>query len=460
MSTTAPITSPTPLDYDSRIDSDRIIATIIRRLMPFLCLLFIVNYLDRTNVAMAKLQMLADTGITNSAYGLASGMFFIGYFIFEVPSNLILQRVGARIWITRIMVTWGLISAALMFVRGPQSFYWLRFLLGAAEAGFFPGIVLYLTYWIPSRRRASVLATFLTATAVSGIVGNPLAGILMKMEGIANLHGWQWLFLLEGIIPILLGVITWFILPDRPSQARWLTPPEKEILENELARENPSTPARQSPLSTQHPALSTPSHHVAEMRDALTDARLWLLSVIYFMIIMGLYGFVYWVPSIIKSVTAASDLQIGFLSAIPSIVGAVTMILIARHADRHNERRWHVATTATIAACGVVLVTRCHTTAFTVLTLCIAAVGIFGSLGPFWALATRFLRAGAAAAGIAIVNSIGALAGFVAPYAIGYLKDTTGGYAGLLIVAAALACGAILVLLVPRAVDRAESLPV
>ncbi len=369
MSTTSPLTSPTPLDYSSRPDSDRIIATIIRRLMPFLCLLFIVNYLDRTNVAMAKLKMLADTGISDRAYGLASGMFFIGYFIFEVPSNLILQRVGARIWITRIMVTWGLISAALMFVRGPQSFYWLRFLLGAAEAGFFPGIVLYLTYWIPSRRRASVLATFLTATAVSGIVGNPLAGILMKMEGIANLHGWQWLFLLEGIIPILLGVVTWFILPDRPSQARWLTAPEKEILENELAREH------------QHS-----EHHVAEIRDALTDARLWLLSVIYFMIIMGLYGFVYWVPSIIKSVTEASDLQIGFLSAIPSIVGAVTMILIARHADRHNERRWHVATTATIAACGVVMVTRCHATASTVITLSIAAVGIFGSLGPFWAL--------------------------------------------------------------------------
>ncbi|HEX3356802.1 MAG TPA: MFS transporter [Tepidisphaeraceae bacterium] len=441
MSSTTPVTSPdlTTLDYATRIDEDRIIATIIRRLMPFLCLLFIVNYLDRTNVAMAKLQMLADTGISNRTYGLASGMFFIGYFIFEVPSNLILQRVGARIWITRIMLTWGLISGAMMFVRGPQSFYGLRFLLGAAEAGFFPGIVLYLTYWIPSRRRASVLATFLTATAVSGIVGNPLAGVLMKMEGIANLHGWQWLFLLEGIIPVLLGIITWFILPDRPSQARWLTAAEKEILENELARE------------TQHS-----QHHVAEMRDALADSRLWLLSVIYFMIIMGLYGFVYWVPSIIKSVTAVSDLQIGFLSAIPSIVGAVTMVLIAHHADRHNERRWHVATTAIIAACGVVLITRCHSTVPTMFALSLAAIGIFGSLGPFWALATRFLRASAAAAGIAIVNSVGALAGFVAPYAIGWLKDTTGGYSGLLIVAAALACGAVLVLCIPRAVDRAE----
>ncbi len=300
-------------------DERRIISAVIAKLIPFLCLLFLVNYLDRTNIAMAKLRMLGDTGIGESAYGLGAGMFFLGYFLFEVPSNLILEKVGARIWMTRIMITWGLISACMMFVQGAYSLYVLRFLLGAAEAGFFPGIVLYLTYWIPERRRASVLAWFLTATAVSGIVGNPLAGVLMKMDGLLALHGWQWLFLIEGIAPVILGVVTLLLLPDRPIKAKWLSTSDREWLEGQLANES-----------------SHSGHHVADLKQALTGLRLWHLSAIYFMLMMGLYGFIYWLPSIIKSITEASDLKTGMLSAIPCTVASITMVLIGRHADHHN----------------------------------------------------------------------------------------------------------------------------
>jgi D-galactonate transporter len=414
------------------------VAKIVRRLVPFLCLLYVVNYLDRTNVAMAKLKMLADTGLDEAVYGLGAGLFFIGYFIFEVPSNLILERVGARRWITRIMVTWGIVSACMMFVQGKWSFYGLRFLLGAAEAGFFPGIVLYLTYWVPSRHRASIMAMFLTSTAVSGIVGSPLAGLLMELDGVAGLRGWQWLFLVEGILPVLLGVATLLLLPDKPADVRWLTDSEKRWIADELRRET-----RQS------------THHVGTLRHALADRRLWLLALLYFLLIMGLYGFSYWAPTIIKAATHASDLRVGLLAAIPSAVAAVSMVLIGRHADRHDERRRHIAATACIAAAGVAVLPWCRSGPSVVAALCVAAVGIFSSLGPFWALATRFLRGTSAAGGIATVNSIGCLAGFVAPYAIGYFHKTTGHFTtGLLLVAASLAAAALVVLSIPAVVDR------
>ncbi|HTL28596.1 MAG TPA: MFS transporter [Tepidisphaeraceae bacterium] len=418
-----------------------IVAVIVRRLVPFLCLIFLVNYLDRTNVAMAKLAMLKDTGISESQYGYAAGFFFfIGYFIFEVPSNLILERVGARIWITRIMVSWGLICSALMFAHNATSFYILRFLLGVAEAGFFPGIVLYLTYWIPSSRRAGVLAAFLISTAVSGLVGNPLAGLLMKMDGLGGLHGWQWLFVIEGLMPISLGAVTFVILPDKPKDAKWLSADEVNWIEAELSREH----------------VDHHGHHVAELKLALRDHRLWLLGVIYFMLIMGLYGFIFWVPTIVKSAGTLTNFQVGLISAIPFLVAAVSMVLIGRHADHKNERRAHVATCAIVAAIGMAIISQCHTVASVIPALCFAAIGIFGSLGPFWALSTRFLKGTAAAGGIAIVNSIGACAGMVAPSAVGWAKERYNSFTyGLLLVSAALVCGAVLVMLVPKRVDRA-----
>lgn len=421
-------------------DASRATAKITSRLIPFLCLLFLVNYLDRTNVAMAKLPMVAEGRLTEASYGLGAGLFFVGYFLFEVPSNLILQKVGARRWIARIMISWGIISAAMMFTRGKYSFYLIRFLLGFAEAGFFPGIVLYLTYWVPSQRRARVLSTFLTATAISGLVGTPLAGALMMLDGRGGLRGWQWVFLLEGIPPVLLGVavLLFPLLPDRPAGARWLSAGERQWIEEELAKDD------------LHPHV----HRVADLERAFVDGRLWLLSAIYFLLIMGLYGFIYWLPTIVHSLAGVSDFKVGLLSAIPYLVGAAGMVCIGAHADRSGERRRHVAVCALVGAAGIALVTICHHPSTGLLALCLAAVGIFGTLGPFWAIPTRYLRGMAAAGGIAIINSIGALAGLVAPTAIGVAKRTTGQFtAGLLVVSAALALGAALVLCVPSTAD-------
>ncbi|MDP9172546.1 MAG: MFS transporter [Planctomycetota bacterium] len=425
---------------DIEITGSQALSKIHSRLLPFLCLLFIVNYLDRTNVAMAKLTMLADAHLTNATYGLGAGLFFIGYFFFEVPSNLILHRVGARRWIARIMITWGLCSAAMFLTRGPRSFYALRFLLGLAEAGFFPGIVFYLTYWIPVRQRARALALFLTATAISGAIGNPLAGLLLKLDGLAGLHGWQWLFILEGVPPIVLGILilSSSALPDCPADAAWLSAEQVKWIEDELAREG------------EHPRAS----HVADLRAA-ADGRLALLSMIYFLLIMGLYGIVYWVPSIVKSMTGSSNAMVGLMSALPFVIGAVTMVAIGAHADRTDERRWHVAVCALTGAIGIAALAASTGTAVGMTALCVAAVGIFGTLGPFWAIPTRYLRGTAAAGGLAVINSIGALSGFVAPYAIGYAKDRTGSYAaGLLVVAVSLALGSMLVLCVPRETDE------
>lgn len=415
-----------------------LIPRIIWRLVPFLALLYVVNYLDRTNIAMAKLRMLADTGISEYAYGLGAGLFFIGYFLFEFPSNLIMERVGARIWLARIMISWGIVSTAMMFVSGPVSFYWLRFLLGLTEAGFFPGVVLYLTYWVPSRRRAGAMAAFATSTAISGLVGNPLAGLLMNLNGVGGLHGWQWLFLLEGLMPIGLGFVVLAFLPDRPRQATWLAPHEKDWLERELAAENQSS-----------------HRHAADLKHALTNPHLWLLSVNYFMFIMGFFGFIYWLPTIVKEVSGGSDVQVGFLSAIPYLVASISMVIIGHHADRHNERRWHAAICMLVAAGGMAVIPFCQSTWATILWFCIAGIGIWSTIAPFWTLSTRYLCGSAAAGGIAIINSIGCLAGFVAPYIIGWVKMSTGSFVGgMLVVAGSLVCGAILVLCVPRAVDR------
>jgi MFS family permease len=416
------------------------LAQISRRLLPFLCVLFIFNYIDRTNIAMAKLQMQSDRHLTESQYAWGAGFFFVGYFLFEVPSNLILHRVGARRWIARIMISWGLISAATLFARGPVSLICLRFILGVAEAGFFPGIILYLTFWVPAKQRARMLAIFLTSTAVSGIVGNPLAGWIMKLDGFAGLHGWQWVFLLEGIPSVLLGVgiLALPLLPDRPALAGWLSPPQRQWIEDELLRDGG------------HPDLN----HVVELRAAAGDWRLWLLSAIYFLLVMGLYGFVYWVPTLVKMFAGGSNFHAGLLSAIPYFAATIGMVLIGGHADRSGRRRRHVAACAFIGSVGIVAVTLSHHPFTGMASLCLAAIGIFGTLGPFWCIPTRYLRGTAAAGGIAIINSIGALAGFVVSPVIGWAKDHTGHYtAGLLVVAASLALGAMLVLAIPRSAD-------
>jgi ACS family tartrate transporter-like MFS transporter len=341
------------------------------------------------------------------------------------------------------MITWGVCSAAMMLTRGAWSFYTIRFLLGIAEAGFFPGIVYYLMHWIPQRQRARSMSVFLTSTATSGVIGTPLAGALMKMDGMAGLHGWQWLFLLEGIPPVLLGmgILALGLLPERPADAAWLAEDERDWIEGQLEQDG------------SHQAVG----HIGGLRAAAMDSRLWLLSAIYFMLVMGLYGFVYWVPTLIKRLTEVPDAKVGLLAAIPYLVGAGTMVVIGKWADGSGRRQVAVAVCALIGAAGLLGLCASGTALMGIGSLCVAAIGIFGTLGPFWAIPTRYLRGRAAAGGIAVINSGGAIAGYVAPKAIGSAMELAHSPNwGLGIVAAALTVGAGLVMCVPGRIDAAQ----
>jgi ACS family tartrate transporter-like MFS transporter len=405
-----------------------------RRLIPFLFVLYIVAYLDRINVGFAALQMQADLGFGDAVYGLGAGIFFIGYFLFEVPSNLILERVGPRFWISRIMITWGLVSSAMMFVRDPATFYALRFLLGVAEAGFFPGMILYLTYWFPAAERARAVAKFMTATAMAGVIGGPVSGALLELDGLAGLAGWQWLFLVEGIPAVVLGVVVVVFLTDRPEHATWLEPAQRTWLAERLEAERAATSQR----------------HGASLRRALVHPRVWSLGILYFVLVLGVYGVSLWLPQMISTRVRASELEVGILTAIPYAVAAVAMVLTGRHSDRSGERRWHVALPALAGAAGLAASALVEAPALGVLGLCLAALGIWSSLGPFWTLPTAFLSGTAAAGGIALVNSVGNLGGFVGPWVLGLLKDATGDFrAGLAFLALGLAAAAALALRMP-----------
>lgn len=395
-------------DYEQAL-----LARIRWRLIPFMFLLYIVSYLDRVNVGFASLQMNREVGLSASVYGLGAGIFFIGYFLFEVPSNLIMERVGARAWIARIMITWGIISAAMMFTRGAASFFTLRFLLGLAEAGFFPGMILYLTYWFPERERAKTVALFMTANALAGVVGGPLSGVLLTLHGIGGLSGWQWLFLLEGIPAVLLGVAVLMYMPNGPRDATWLTVEERAWLGERLASEQSG-------------------HDHRTVRQLLANGQVWMFSALYFALVVALYSISFWLPQILKRLSGSSDLIVGFVSALPYVVAATGMVLIGRHSDRTGERRWHVAGPALLAAMGLVLSAYAQSPVLAVMAVSVAALGIWGALGPFWAMPTAVLRGTSAAAGIAWINSVGNLGGFVGPYGVGYLKDLTGGFAAAL----------------------------
>ncbi|MDR3452343.1 MAG: MFS transporter [Rhodoferax sp.] len=403
------------------------------RLIPFLLLCYIVSYLDRVNVGFAKLQMLQDLNLSETVYGLGAGIFFIGYFLFEVPSNVILHRVGARLWIARIMVSWGVISAAMMFVSSATSFYVVRFLLGAAEAGFFPGVILYLTYWYPAERRGRMTALFMTAVALSGVIGGPLSGWIMhSLGGVSGLKAWQWLFILEGLPSMVMGIVTFFYLDDRIDHAKWLTAEEKALLEHNIVVEN----AGKQNL---------------KIGAVFASARIWLMSLIYFSFVMGLYGVSFWLPTIIKATGVKDALQIGLLSAIPFAFGAVAMVMVSRSADRQRERRWHIAIPALLGAAGLVLSALwAQNTVLAMAALTLATMGILTTLPLFWSLPTAFLVGTGAAAGIALINSLGNLAGFASPFAVGWLKDLTQSTnAGMYLLAASMVLGALLTLSVP-----------
>ncbi|MCQ8187159.1 MFS transporter [Streptomyces rugosispiralis] len=383
---------------------------VVRRIVPFLILCYVASYLDRVNVGFAKLQMSDDLGFSEAAYGLGAGLFFIGYFLLEVPSNLMLQRVGARTWIARIMISWGLVSAAFMFVTNEATFYVLRFLLGAAEAGFYPGVILYCTYWFPSHRRARVIAMFMSAIPVAGIFGNPLSGWIMdSFQGVNGWQGWQWMFLLEAVPALLVGVMTLCYLDDGVRDAKWLTDEEKAVVERAVAEDS--------------------AHRTVHGRslDAFREPRVWLMCLIYFCFVMGQYALTFWMPTFVESTGIDGNLAIGVLSAVPFLAALVAMNLFGRSADKRRERRWHLVVPSLMGAVGFSLAAVWNgSTALSLTALSVAAAGVLTCAPLFWSLPTAFLGGTAAAAGLAIINSVGNLAGFVSPYMIGALKDATG----------------------------------
>lgn len=405
-----------------------------RRVVPILLIGYIVAYLDRVNVGFAKLRMLVDLQFSETVYGLGAGIFFLGYFFFEVPSNYFLHRVGARIWIARIMITWGVLSALTLLIKTPTEFFILRFLLGAAEAGFFPGVILYITQWYPARLRGRITALFMTGIAICSALGSLVSGWIMSaLDGVAALHGWQWLFLLEAIPALAMGIVIFRFLVDKASDASWLTANEKASLLADLRTDE---------------GQKVPKAFSA----AFGDPRVWLACLTYFCAMTGLYGISFWLPTIISEMGVKIPWQIGLISAIPYTIAGIGMVLVGRSADSRNERRWHTAVPAVLGAVGLamsVVFANHHAVALAALTL--AAFGILTAPPLFWTISTTFLSGAAAAAGIAIINSFGNLAGFASPYLVGYLKDSTGSTAiGMYLIAAfELACG-VLVLLSTR----------
>jgi ACS family tartrate transporter-like MFS transporter len=405
------------------------------RLLPFLFALYIANYLDRINVSFAALQMNHELGLAPVAFGLGSGLFFVGYIACEVPSNLILERVGARRWIARIMISWGVISSATMYVQGARSFYVLRLLLGAAEAGFFPGIIFYLTYWFPRRERARASALFLTATALAGLVAGPLCGAILGMHGILGLSGWQWLFMLEGIPSVILGFVVLYYLPDGPAEATWLSERERESLMALLHREYKETAGA----------------HRHSLSEGLASARVWTMGAIYFCIVVTIYGVAFWLPQIVKGLGTFTNLEIGFISALPYLCAAVAMVVVGISSDRSGERRWHLALSAFVGTAGLVLSARAKGPVAALLALSLAAAGLWATFGPFWSMPPEFLRGTAAAGGIALINSLGNAGGFFGPLLMGFLKELTHSFnGGLQILAVAVASAGVIVLLTYR----------
>jgi MFS family permease len=398
------------------------------RIVPFLFLCYILAYLDRVNVGFAKLQMLKDLSMSDAAFATGAGIFFIGYFFFEVPSNVLLKKFGARMWIARIMISWGIISSCMIFVKGEWSFYGLRFLLGLAEAGFFPGVIFYLTLWYPSRFRSTRTAWFVAAIAVSGVVGNPVSGWIMDtFSGAMKLAGWQWLFLSEGIPSILVGLWVIYYLESSIEEAKWLTSEEKALLARNLEAED---------------------KHKTEnkLMDAFTSGKVWVLCAIYFTLMIGLYGIAFWLPTIVKAFGLKGYLQVGLITAIPYGVAVIGMILLSNHSDKTGERRLHYVANVVVGAIGLVLSgVYASNPVLAIIFLSLGTLGVIGSMPLFWPLPSAFLAGTAAAAGIGIVNSVGNLGGYIGPnipiWAKHFSSDRS---AALYIIAGILMVGALL----------------
>jgi MFS transporter, ACS family, tartrate transporter len=390
-------------------------------LLPFLFLLYIVAYLDRINVSFAALQMREQLHLTDRMYGRAAGMFFAGYFFFQLPSNLVLERIGVRKWISALMVTWGVVSCATIFVRGPVSFYVLRFLLGAAEAGFFPGMILYMKRWFPANSRARAVAWFMTANPLAGVFGSPISGALLGLNG-AGLQGWQWLFVMEAVPAVALGIAVYWILPENPQGASWLSDAERNYLTKMLELEHSGD-------------------HGLNKRDLLAvifNARVWMLALVYFALPACMYGVTLWLPIAIRSLSGLSYFATGVVAALPFIVTAVAMVLVGMHSDRANERRWHIAISAFIGAIALAAASHSRQPFLVIGGMTLGMMGAEAMTGPFWAMATVQVGANAAVA-IAVINSIANLGGYFGPYIIGLLRSGNGQFRGLLAIGITLA---------------------
>lgn len=418
------------------LDGDRLYAKVAWRIIPFAFILYIAAFIDRTNVSIAKLKFQGDLGLSNEMYGIGAGLFFIGYFLFEVPSNLVLSKVGARVWIARIMISWGIVSSCFMFMEGKWSFYFLRFMLGVTEAGFFPGLILYLSYWFPVRRRARVVGAFMTAIPMSWVIGAPLSGeIMTSMDGVMGMVGWRWMFLLEGIPSVLLGFSVLWYMTDKPKQATWLKPEERDWIEADLEADR----ARVADGGRK------------DFSAAFSDYRIWWLVALYLTNVVANYGLPLWMPQVIKdSDPTMSDRVVGWLCIIPWAVTATVMMANGWHSDRQNERRWHIALPHFIAAMGILGAgLSLHNTPVLIVCLCFTLAGVNSALGVFWAIPAAFITGAAAAGGIAVINSVGNLGGYLGPDTIGKLKDSYGFNGGFVAIACSLTIGAILVLLFP-----------
>ena len=418
-----------------RTIEQRTVAKVSWRLLPLIVIIYFVAYMDRTNVGFAAISMNKDLGFSAYVYGWGAGIFFLGYFLFEVPSNVILEKTGARIWIARIMITWGLVAAAMAWTAGPVSFLVLRFLLGVAEAGFFPGMILYFTYWFPSKYRARVIGALFLAVPGSNAVTATVSGAILQLDGVLGLKGWQWLFMLEAVPAVLLAFAVLALMIDRPAKAAWLASDERDWLEQTLAAERRA-------ITRQHSELT--------LWQALTEPRVLALSAIYFTVVTATYGITFFMPLIIKAL-GQSDFVTGLVTAIPYTIGTVGMILWSFSSDRRNERRMHFAVACVVATIGLIGAGMFNGTWLAVGAMSVAAVGLYGSKPAFWPLPSTFLSGTAAAGGIALINSIGNLGGFVGPYAVGWIKDSTGSYeAGLYFLAACALASAIIAFLTLR----------
>lgn len=402
------------------------------RLLPFLLLCYVFAYLDRINIGFAKLQMQQDIGISDAVYGLGAGIFFLGYVMFEVPSNLLLARIGARRTISRIMVLWGLTSASMLFVQGEWSFYVLRFMLGVFEAGFAPGMIFYLTYWYSQSRMAGVMAVVMLAGPIGGIVGGPVsAWIMTAFSGAHGLDGWQWMFLLEGLPCVLIGIVAYRYLDDKPAQAKWLSAEEKALLAADLD------------------ARSGQQKHA--FRQVLRDPAIYGMALTYFCLICGIYAVSFWLPTLLKLAGVKDTMEIGLYSAVPYIAAAAFMLLFARSSDRMQERRWHTLVPALLAGVALCVATTAPTQfALSLAAITLATGFMWASYTVFWAIPSQYLKGEAAAGGIALINSIGLLGGFLSPSIIGWVKESTGSLAGGLYAISALLVAGALLLLVNR----------